>query len=130
MARLTDDAGETSGNVPRPRSYSGNDDVYYGLRTSVPWRHAVIGAEFNRELKLWSLDTNNMHSKRLETNSWRCQHSITFCPPCAASQVPSSSPISGDSALAFVQPSLILSMDSSNNFLVASDFKRTFMVFM
>ncbi|VEL19557.1 unnamed protein product [Protopolystoma xenopodis] len=38
MARLTDDAGydagETSGNVPRPRSNSGNDDAYNGLRTS------------------------------------------------------------------------------------------------
>ncbi|VEL29507.1 unnamed protein product [Protopolystoma xenopodis] len=33
MARLTDDAGETSGNVPRPRSYSENDHAYYGLRT-------------------------------------------------------------------------------------------------
>ncbi|VEL32041.1 unnamed protein product [Protopolystoma xenopodis] len=33
MARLTDDEGETSGNVPIPRSDSGNDHVYYGLRT-------------------------------------------------------------------------------------------------
>ncbi|VEL32852.1 unnamed protein product [Protopolystoma xenopodis] len=33
MARLTDDAGESSGNVPRPRSYSGNADAYSGLRT-------------------------------------------------------------------------------------------------
>ncbi|VEL39623.1 unnamed protein product [Protopolystoma xenopodis] len=33
MARLTDDAGKTSGNVPRPWSYSGNDDAYNGLRT-------------------------------------------------------------------------------------------------
>ncbi|VEL40880.1 unnamed protein product [Protopolystoma xenopodis] len=37
MARLTDDADydaeETSGNVPRPPSYSGNDDAYNGLRT-------------------------------------------------------------------------------------------------
>ncbi|VEL34953.1 unnamed protein product, partial [Protopolystoma xenopodis] len=37
MARLTDDAdydaGETSGNVPRPRSYSGNVDAYNELRT-------------------------------------------------------------------------------------------------
>ncbi|VEL42906.1 unnamed protein product [Protopolystoma xenopodis] len=31
MARLTDDAGERSGNVPHPRSYSGN--AYNGLRT-------------------------------------------------------------------------------------------------
>ncbi|VEL39943.1 unnamed protein product, partial [Protopolystoma xenopodis] len=35
MARLTDAAGETSGNVPRPRSNSGNDDAYNGLRTSL-----------------------------------------------------------------------------------------------
>ncbi|VEL06734.1 unnamed protein product [Protopolystoma xenopodis] len=38
MARLTDDvdydAGETCENVPRPPSYSGNDDAYNGLRTS------------------------------------------------------------------------------------------------
>ncbi|VEL24373.1 unnamed protein product [Protopolystoma xenopodis] len=33
MARLTDDVGETSVNVPHPRSYSGYDDAYYGLRT-------------------------------------------------------------------------------------------------
>ncbi|VEL08608.1 unnamed protein product [Protopolystoma xenopodis] len=37
MARLTDDADidarEASGNVPRLRAYSGNDDAYYGLRT-------------------------------------------------------------------------------------------------
>ncbi|VEL15219.1 unnamed protein product [Protopolystoma xenopodis] len=37
MARLTDhadyDAGETSKNVPLPRSYSGNDDAYNRLRT-------------------------------------------------------------------------------------------------
>ncbi|VEL34158.1 unnamed protein product [Protopolystoma xenopodis] len=33
MARLTNDVGETSGNVPCLRSYSGNDDAYYGLRT-------------------------------------------------------------------------------------------------
>ncbi|VEL27539.1 unnamed protein product [Protopolystoma xenopodis] len=37
MARLTDDAdygvGESSGNVPRPRSDSGNNDAYNGLRT-------------------------------------------------------------------------------------------------
>ncbi|VEL19210.1 unnamed protein product [Protopolystoma xenopodis] len=37
MAKLTDDAdydaGETTGNVPRPRSDSGNDDAYNGLRT-------------------------------------------------------------------------------------------------
>ncbi|VEL40988.1 unnamed protein product [Protopolystoma xenopodis] len=39
IARLTDDAdyyaGETSGNVPRPRSYSGNYDAYNRLRTSL-----------------------------------------------------------------------------------------------
>ncbi|VEL22169.1 unnamed protein product [Protopolystoma xenopodis] len=35
MTRLTDDGGETSGNVPRPRSYSGNDDAYNGLRKNV-----------------------------------------------------------------------------------------------
>ncbi|VEL28807.1 unnamed protein product [Protopolystoma xenopodis] len=34
MARLTDDAGETFGNVPRPRSDLGNGDADYGLRTS------------------------------------------------------------------------------------------------
>ncbi|VEL13447.1 unnamed protein product [Protopolystoma xenopodis] len=34
MARITDDAGEKSGNVPRPRSYSENDAAYNGLRTS------------------------------------------------------------------------------------------------
>ncbi|VEL23830.1 unnamed protein product [Protopolystoma xenopodis] len=38
MARLTDDAdfdpGEMSGNVPRSRSNSGNDDAYNGLRTT------------------------------------------------------------------------------------------------
>ncbi|VEL39521.1 unnamed protein product [Protopolystoma xenopodis] len=38
MARLTADAdydaGETSGNVPRPRSYSGNDHACNRLRTS------------------------------------------------------------------------------------------------
>ncbi|VEL14405.1 unnamed protein product [Protopolystoma xenopodis] len=34
MARLTDDGGETSGNVPRPQSYSVNDDAYNVLRTS------------------------------------------------------------------------------------------------
>ncbi|VEL21902.1 unnamed protein product [Protopolystoma xenopodis] len=37
MATLTDDAdydnGETSGNVPRPWFYSGNDDAYNELRT-------------------------------------------------------------------------------------------------
>ncbi|VEL22687.1 unnamed protein product [Protopolystoma xenopodis] len=37
MARLTDDAdydaGKTSRNVPRTRSYSGNDDAYNGLLT-------------------------------------------------------------------------------------------------
>ncbi|VEL18047.1 unnamed protein product [Protopolystoma xenopodis] len=37
MARLPDDAdydaGETSGNVPRTRSYSGNDDAFNGPRT-------------------------------------------------------------------------------------------------
>ncbi|VEL32393.1 unnamed protein product [Protopolystoma xenopodis] len=37
MARITDDAeydsGKTSGNVPRPQSYSGNDHAYNGLRT-------------------------------------------------------------------------------------------------
>ncbi|VEL16260.1 unnamed protein product [Protopolystoma xenopodis] len=37
MARLTDDvdydASETSGNVPRLRSDSENDNAYYGLRT-------------------------------------------------------------------------------------------------
>ncbi|VEL43323.1 unnamed protein product [Protopolystoma xenopodis] len=37
MSRLNDDAdydpGETSGNVLRPRSYSGNDNAYNGLRT-------------------------------------------------------------------------------------------------
>ncbi|VEL21474.1 unnamed protein product [Protopolystoma xenopodis] len=37
MARLTDDAdygaGERSGNVPSPRSDSGNDNAYYELRT-------------------------------------------------------------------------------------------------
>ncbi|VEL23527.1 unnamed protein product, partial [Protopolystoma xenopodis] len=37
MARLTDDAdydvGETSGNVPRPRSSSGNDHADNGLRS-------------------------------------------------------------------------------------------------
>ncbi|VEL16060.1 unnamed protein product [Protopolystoma xenopodis] len=36
MAILTDDADydadETSGNIPRPRSYSGYDDAYNGLR--------------------------------------------------------------------------------------------------
>ncbi|VEL34672.1 unnamed protein product [Protopolystoma xenopodis] len=40
MARLTDDAeydaGKTSGNVPRPRSYSGNDDAYSGLVPVLP----------------------------------------------------------------------------------------------
>ncbi|VEL16055.1 unnamed protein product [Protopolystoma xenopodis] len=33
MAGLTDDAGKTSGNVPRPLSDFGNDDAYNGLRT-------------------------------------------------------------------------------------------------
>ncbi|VEL30156.1 unnamed protein product [Protopolystoma xenopodis] len=33
MARLTDDAGETSGNVPRPRSDSGNNYAHNGIRT-------------------------------------------------------------------------------------------------
>ncbi|VEL06986.1 unnamed protein product [Protopolystoma xenopodis] len=32
MVRLTDDTGETSGNVPRPRSDSGHNCTYYGLR--------------------------------------------------------------------------------------------------
>ncbi|VEL15470.1 unnamed protein product [Protopolystoma xenopodis] len=32
MARLTDDAGETSGNVPRPRSEFGNDHAYNWFR--------------------------------------------------------------------------------------------------
>ncbi|VEL33110.1 unnamed protein product [Protopolystoma xenopodis] len=35
MARLTDDAGEMFGNVPRPRSYSGNDHAHNGLRVSL-----------------------------------------------------------------------------------------------
>ncbi|VEL36884.1 unnamed protein product [Protopolystoma xenopodis] len=35
MARLTDDAGETSGNVPSPRSYSGHDHAYYDLGLTV-----------------------------------------------------------------------------------------------
>ncbi|VEL40087.1 unnamed protein product [Protopolystoma xenopodis] len=37
MVKLTDDAdydaGETSGNVPTPRSDSGSDDAYYSLGT-------------------------------------------------------------------------------------------------
>ncbi|VEL30182.1 unnamed protein product [Protopolystoma xenopodis] len=33
MEILTDDAGETSGNVPRPRSYFGNDHADNGPRT-------------------------------------------------------------------------------------------------
>ncbi|VEL18629.1 unnamed protein product [Protopolystoma xenopodis] len=33
MATLTDDAGETSGNIPHPRSDFGNDRAYNGLRT-------------------------------------------------------------------------------------------------
>ncbi|VEL14306.1 unnamed protein product [Protopolystoma xenopodis] len=32
MARLIDDAGETSGNVPHPWSSSGHDDAYNGLQ--------------------------------------------------------------------------------------------------
>ncbi|VEL33006.1 unnamed protein product [Protopolystoma xenopodis] len=40
MARLTEDsdydAGETTGKVPRPRSYSRNDDAYNRLRTRLP----------------------------------------------------------------------------------------------
>ncbi|VEL18285.1 unnamed protein product [Protopolystoma xenopodis] len=39
MARLPDDAGKTSGNVPDPRSDCGNDNAYNGLRTRrVPLR--------------------------------------------------------------------------------------------
>ncbi|VEL07318.1 unnamed protein product [Protopolystoma xenopodis] len=34
MSKLTDDAGEKSGNVPRPRSDFENDYAYNGLRTS------------------------------------------------------------------------------------------------
>ncbi|VEL43619.1 unnamed protein product [Protopolystoma xenopodis] len=34
MVKLTDHAGETSGNVPRPRSDFGNKYAYNGLRTS------------------------------------------------------------------------------------------------
>ncbi|VEL40538.1 unnamed protein product, partial [Protopolystoma xenopodis] len=33
MASLTDDAGETSMNVPSAQSDSGNDPAYYGLWT-------------------------------------------------------------------------------------------------
>ncbi|VEL34283.1 unnamed protein product [Protopolystoma xenopodis] len=33
MARLTDDSGETSGNVPRPRSDFENDHAHNGLWT-------------------------------------------------------------------------------------------------
>ncbi|VEL29148.1 unnamed protein product [Protopolystoma xenopodis] len=33
LAILIDDAGETSGNVPRPRSDFGNDEAYNGLQT-------------------------------------------------------------------------------------------------
>ncbi|VEL16825.1 unnamed protein product [Protopolystoma xenopodis] len=33
MAKLTDDAGETSGKIPRPCTDFGNDHVYNGLRT-------------------------------------------------------------------------------------------------
>ncbi|VEL33984.1 unnamed protein product [Protopolystoma xenopodis] len=43
MAIFIDDAGETSGNVPRPRSYSGNDHAYNGLWTScVPVAKVVM----------------------------------------------------------------------------------------
>ncbi|VEL13758.1 unnamed protein product [Protopolystoma xenopodis] len=43
MARLANDAGETCGNVPSPRSDSGNDHAYYGLGTRVvEWSHNDI----------------------------------------------------------------------------------------
>ncbi|VEL27282.1 unnamed protein product [Protopolystoma xenopodis] len=53
MARLTDDAdydaGETSGNVTRPRSSSGNDHAYYVLRTRcVPLCHPTNMIELRK----------------------------------------------------------------------------------
>ncbi|VEL42604.1 unnamed protein product [Protopolystoma xenopodis] len=50
MTRLTDDAGETSGNVLHRRSDSGNDDAYYGLRIScVPLRLSAHMTKLRRQ---------------------------------------------------------------------------------
>ncbi|VEL13220.1 unnamed protein product [Protopolystoma xenopodis] len=51
MARLTDDAdydaGEMSGNVPRPRSYSENHDAYNGLLTRCVPLHLTTNTTSN-----------------------------------------------------------------------------------
>ncbi|VEL11899.1 unnamed protein product [Protopolystoma xenopodis] len=48
MARLTDDAGETSENVPRPRFDFGNDHAYNGLQARSPLSKSTSNLpEFN-----------------------------------------------------------------------------------
>ncbi|VEL07483.1 unnamed protein product [Protopolystoma xenopodis] len=75
MARLTDDAdydaGETSGKVPRPRYYSGNDHAYNGLRTRcVPLSLPTNMIKLRKQGQTTSKQRNETAAIQKATASW------------------------------------------------------------
>ncbi|VEL18011.1 unnamed protein product [Protopolystoma xenopodis] len=74
MAGLTNDAdynaGETSGNVSPPRSYSGNDDAYNGLGTRcVPLSLPTNMTKFRKQGKTTSIQQKETATTQKTTPS-------------------------------------------------------------
>ncbi|VEL30408.1 unnamed protein product [Protopolystoma xenopodis] len=67
----TGDAGETSGNVPRPRSYSGNDAAYNGLRTRcVPLSLPTNMTKLRKKGQTTSIQRKETATTEKATPSW------------------------------------------------------------
>ncbi|KAG5443140.1 enhancer of mRNA decapping 4 [Clonorchis sinensis] len=88
-----------------------DDDTMSGSNGT--WRHLITGAQYNRELRLWSC------------SDWSCLQTLRFCVAERTSQaVSDTSEAQFSSSAPSARPSIIMALDYSKSLLVAADITR------
>ncbi|KER28917.1 hypothetical protein T265_04375 [Opisthorchis viverrini] len=88
-----------------------DDDTIDGFNGT--WRHLITGAQYNRELRLWSC------------SDWSCLQTLRFCVAERTSQaISDTSEAQFSSSVPSARPSIIMGLDCSGSLLVAADITR------